>query len=34
VEHEEGEDEEWDEDGTPKWSPPPPTPPAQRGLFR
>lgn len=27
------EDEEWDADGTPTWSPPPPTPPARRGLF-
>ena len=28
------EDEEWNADGTSKWSPPPPAPPAQRGLFR
>jgi hypothetical protein len=33
-EHEEDEDVEWDADGTPKWSSPPPAPPAQRGLFR
>jgi hypothetical protein len=32
-EYEEGEDVEWEADGTPKWSPPPPTPPARRGLF-
>ena len=31
---EEEEDEEWEADGSLKWSPPPPAPPAQRGLFR
>ena len=31
---EEEEEEEWEADGSPKWSPPPPAPPAQRGLFR
>lgn len=31
---EEEDDEDWEADGTPKWSPPPPTPPTQRGLFR
>ncbi len=33
-EHEEEDDEEWEADGSLKWSPPPPAPPAQRGLFR
>ncbi len=34
AEYEEDGDEEWEADGSPKWSPPPPAPPAQRGLFR
>ena len=32
-EHEEDGDGEWEADGTPTWSPPPPAPPARRGLF-
>jgi len=34
AEKDEEQDVEWDADGTPRWSPPPAAPPAQRGLFR